>query len=59
MAKKSKNKNSGTRSCTCSVCKMRDPSTVQGTRHRRCGGAEGAPRRPKHSATGGNRGVWS
>lgn len=58
MAKRRRNKTSGTRACVCSLCEMSDPSTVQGTKHRRCGGAKGADRRPKHAASSGARGSW-
>jgi hypothetical protein len=54
-----KSKTSGTRSCVCSVCETHDPSTVQNTKHRRCGGSKGAALRPKHAPSSGVRGVWT
>lgn len=57
MARKRK-KSSGTKMCECSTCGMVDPSTVPETKHRRCGGAQGAPRREKHAASTGARGKW-
>lgn len=58
MAKKRRNKTSGTRACVCDLCGTKDPSTVQNTKHRRCGGAKGAERRPKHATASGARGHW-
>jgi hypothetical protein len=51
-------KTSGVSSCKCSVCGEGHPSTVKGTKHRRCGGFMLAPRRPKYAATPGVRGTW-
>lgn len=58
MANHRRSKTSGTKMCECSVCGEVDPSTVQNTKHRRCGGAKGAARRAKHSPNIGVRGVW-
>jgi hypothetical protein len=57
MARK-RTKSSGTQSCTCDRCGITDPSTVQGTKHRRCGGQQDAPVKAKHSPNGGIRGTW-
>lgn len=52
-----RNKVSGTKHSTCDKCGLEDPSTVQGTKHRRCGGAPGAARKAKYSVAG-IRGTW-
>lgn len=58
MANHRRNKTSGTKACKCSVCEIQHPSTVQNSKHRRCGGSKGAPIRAKHSPNNGVRGVW-
>jgi hypothetical protein len=50
-------KKSGTSARTCDKCQLQHPSTVEGTKHRRCGGKPGAPIRPKHSVAD-IRGTW-
>lgn len=55
---RNRNKGSGTKTATCDVCLLSHPSTVEGTKHRRCGGAADAPIRAKHSANSGVRGTW-
>lgn len=52
-----RNKSSGVKACRCDKCELEHPSTVQGKRHRRCGGKPGAAPLPKHTR-GDVRGVW-
>lgn len=57
MGRKRQQKNP-TSACTCDVCGIKDPSTIQGTKHRRCGGGLDVRLRPKHSPNSGIRGYW-
>ncbi len=50
-------KSNGVKSTTCDKCNL-SLISVPGKRHRRCGGADGAKIRPKHSPGIGVRGYW-
>ena len=49
---------SNTTTCICSVCKLEHPSTINGTKHRRCGGGKGEPPKAKYAPRGTVRGYW-
>ncbi len=50
-------KDSGTKGCVCDGCGTVERSTIAGSKHRRCGGSQGAAVRAKHTS-GNIRGTW-